>query len=391
MPWKATKPVDLRVEFVGRLQRGERMTDLCREYGVSRKTGHKLWNRYQELGVIGLEEQSRAPKWTWNRMAAETAEAILTMRRKHPTWGPLKLKSTLERELGAKLPAASSIGNLLRKHDLSQRRGLRHRHAARPTRLLSVQAVNEVWCADYKGQFRLGNGSYCYPLTITDQHSRYLLACEGMGAISEEQAREVFQDVMREHGLPGAIRTDNGAPFATTGLAGLSKLSIYWMLLGIKHERIRPGHPEENGRHERMHRTLKAETTRPARPNLLQQQESFDAFRDVFNTKRPHEALEMLRPADVFQASSRLYPASLPEPSYPLHDDTIFVSRTGYLRVPGLDRFYLTTVLAGQAVGIREGYDGSWLVSFLDLDLGYIEKNGSQTIFRPASPASPNV
>lgn len=391
MPWKAKKPVDLRVEFVGRLQRGERMTDLCREYGVSRKTGHKLWNRYQELGPVGLENQSRAPKWTWNRMAAETAEALLAMRRKYPTWGPLKLKASLERELGVKLPAASSIGNLLRKHDLSGRRGHRRRHVARPTGLQSVQAANEVWCADYKGQFRLGDGTYCYPLTITDQHSRYLLACEGMGAISEEQAREVFQDVLREHGLPGAIRTDNGAPFATTGLAGLSKLAVYWMLLGIKHERIRPGHPEENGRHERMHRTLKAETTRPARPNLLQQQESFDAFQEVFNTKRPHEALDMLRPADVFQPSRRLYPSALPEASYPFHDDTLFVSRTGYLRVPGSGRFYLTTVLAGQPVGVREGQDGSWLVSFLDLDLGYIERNGSQTTFRPASPAPQNV
>lgn len=367
------------------------MTDLCREYGVSRKTGHKLWNRYQQLGVAGLEDQSRAPKWTWNRMGTETAEAILSLRRKHPTWGPLKLKASLEKELGAKLPAASSIGNLLRKNDLSERRGYRHRHVARPTRLQSVQAPNEVWCADYKGQFRLGNGSYCYPLTITDQHSRYLLACEGMGAISEEQAREVFQDVLREHGLPGAIRTDNGTPFATTGLAGLSKLDIYWMLLGIKHERIRPAHPEENGRHERMHRTLKAETTRPARSNLLQQQESFDAFRDVFNTKRPHEALDMRRPADVFEPSPRPYPLSLPEPSYPLHDDTIFVSRTGYLRIPGLARFYLTAVLADQPVGIREGHDGSWLVSFLGLDLGYLEKNGSQSIFRPASPAKPDV
>ena len=390
MPWKAKKPVDLRVEFVGRLQRGERMTDLCREYGVSRKTGHKIWRRYQELGPVGLENQSRAPKWSWNRMAAETAETILALRRKHPTWGPLKLKTVLEGELGVALPAPSTIGNLLRKHGLAARQG-RRRHLMRPTRLQTVQAPNEVWGADYKGQFRLGDGSYCYPLTITDQHSRYLLACEGMGAISEEQAREVFQDVLREHGLPGAIRTDNGTPFATTGLAGLSKLAVYWMLLGIRHERIRPAHPEENGRHERMHRTLKAETTRPAQPNLLRQQEAFDAFQDIFNTKRPHEALDMRRPADVYQPSLRPYPSSLPEPEYPLHDDTLFVSKEGYLRLPVGGRFFLTRALAGQPVGIREGYDGSWLVSFLDLDLGYIEKNGSQTLFKPASPGTPNV
>ena len=163
------------------------------------------------------------------------------------------------------------------------------------------------------------------------------------------------------------------------------------MLLGIRHERIRPAHPEENGRHERMHRTLKAETTRPAQPNLLRQQEAFDVFQDIFNTKRPHEALDMRRPADVFQPSRQPYPSPLPEPTYPLHDDTVFVSTTGYLRVPGSGRFYLTTVLAGHPVGIREGHDGSWLVSFLDLDLGYIEKKGSQTTFRPASPAPQNV
>lgn len=366
------------------------MTDLCREYGVSRKTGHKIWRRYQELGVAGLEDQPRAPKWRWNQMAAETAETILALRRKHPTWGPLKLKSVLESELGVTLPAASSIGNLLRRHGLATRRR-RQTHVMRPTRLRSVQVPNEVWCADYKGQFRLGDGSYCYPLTITDQHSRYLLACEGMGAISEEQAREVFQDVLREHGLPGAIRTDNGVPFATTGLAGLSKLTVYWRLLGIQHERIRPAHPEENGRHERMHRTLKAETTRPAQPNLLRQQESFDAFIEVFNTKRPHEALDMRRPADVYQASPRPYPSTLPEPEYPLHDDTLFVSKSGHLRVPGMGSFFLTRALTGQPVGIREGQDGSWLVSFLDLDLGYIEKNGSQSLFQPASSGPRNM
>lgn len=367
------------------------MTDLCLEYGVSRKTGHKIWKRYQELGPAGLNDQSRAPKSTWNRMAAETAEAILALRRKHPTWGPLKLKAVLEEELGATLPAPSSISNLLRKHSLAEPRGYRRRHASRPTGLRDVQAPNEVWCADYKGQFRLGDRSYCYPLTITDQHSRYLLACEGMGAISEEQAREVFQDVLREHGLPDAIRTDNGVPFATVGLAGLSKLAVFWLLLGIRHERIRPAHPEENGRHERMHRTLKAETTRPAQSNLLRQQEAFDAFQEVFNTKRPHEALDMRRPADVYQASARPYPSSLPEPSYPLHDDTLYVNVHGQIRIPGTPSFFLTRSLAGQPVGVREGQDGSWLVSFVDLDLGYLEKNGSQSIFRPASPGPQNV
>jgi transposase InsO family protein len=367
------------------------MTDLCREYGVSRKTGHKLWSRYKELGLSGLEDQSRSPRRSPHRTSGEMVEAILAMRKKYPTWGPKKLKAMLEGELGLTLPVASTIGTVLRKHGLVTQQGQRRRHIARPTKLQQVDAANQVWCADYKGQFRLGDGSYCYPLTITDQFSRYLLACEGMGAISEGQAREVFQDVLREHGLPSAIRTDNGTPFATTGLAGLSRLNVFWMLLGIKHERGRPAHPEDNGRHERMHRTLKLETTRPARPNLLQQQEHFDAFREVFNTKRPHEALEMRRPAELYAASLRPYPAALPEPSYPMHDDTLYVSPRGFLRVPGRGSVYLSAALAGQPVGIREDNDGRWLVSFLDLALGHVEKNRVLTPIQPASPGNPNL
>jgi hypothetical protein len=245
--------------------------------------------------------------------------------------------------------------------------------------------------ADYKGQFRLGDSSYCYPLTITDQYSRYLLACEGMGAISDEQAREVFQDVFREHGLPGSIRTDNGAPFATVGLAGLSKLNVFWMLYGVRHERIRPAHPEENGRHERMHRTLKAETTRPARPNLLQQQEQFDCFRHTFNNKRPHEALDMKRPAEVYRPSTRTCPQTPPEPQYPLHDDVLFVSKKGSLRIPGAGTFYLALALADMPVGIREEVDGSYLVSFVDLNLSYAARNKTFQPIYPASPGNQNL
>jgi transposase InsO family protein len=367
------------------------MTDLCREYGVSRKTGHKLWNRYKELGPSGLEDQSRTPKRSPHRTSGEMVEAILVMRKKYPTWGPKKIKSVLESELGLTLPVASTIGTVLRKHGLVTQQAQRRRHITRPTTLQQVDAANQVWCADYKGQFRLGDGSYCYPLTITDQFSRYLLACEGMGAISDGQAREVFQDVLREHGLPSAIRTDNGTPFATTGLAGLSRLNVFWMLLGIKHERSRPAHPEDNGRHERMHRTLKLETTRPARPNLLQQQELFDSFREVFNSKRPHEALDMRRPAELYAVSHRPYPAVLPEPSYPLHDDTLYVSSTGFLRILGRGSVYLCAALAGQPVGIREDEDGRWLVSFLNLALGHVEKNRTLTPIQPASPGTLNL
>lgn len=362
------------------------MTDLCREYGVSRKTGHKLWSRYQALGAVGLEDQRRAPRTIPHRTTGEVVEAILAMRQKYPTWGPKKLKAELEREQQHTFPAASTICDVLKRHGLITPTSQRKRHVSRPTTLQRTEAPNEVWCADYKGQFRLGDNSYCYPLTITDQYSRFLLACEGMGAISDEQAREVFQDVFREYGLPDAIRTDNGTPFASNGLAGLSRLNVYWMLHGVRHERIRPAHPEENGRHERMHRTLKAETTRPARANLLQQQEQFDAFQDVFNTKRPHEALEMKHPADVYRPSTRAYPSAPPEPQYPMHDDVLFVTRKGWLRIPGVGSVYLTLALADIPVGVREEDDGRYLVSFLDLNLGYAIRNKA---FQPIYPASP--
>jgi hypothetical protein len=242
-----------------------------------------------------------------------------------------------------------------------------------------------VWCIDYKGQFRLGDKSYCYPLTLTDHYSRYVLACEGMAAISDEQAREVSEDVFRECGLPLAVRSDNGVPFASTGLGGLTKLSVLFLRLGIALERIRPSHPEENGRHERMHRTLKAETTRPARANLLLQQERFDAWVEEFNHVRPHQALNMKRPADVFAPSTRPMPAVLPELSYPTHDDAIRVSASGQIYIAGLGNVHVTTALGSETVGIREDEDGRWLVSFATMDLGLV---GRDRILRPIHEGS---
>lgn len=377
MPWRAKEPVDLRMDFVARVRAGERITDLCREFGISRKTGHKIWKRYEELGIEGLRDQPRAPKHIPHRTPPELVEILVKAREKHPTWGPKKLKEVLERVEGHDFPAASTIGSVLRRRGLVSNRKPRRWTPPRPTGLTEALAPNDVWCADYKGQFRLGDASYCYPLTITDQFSRYLLACEGMARIEEQQAREAFEDVFRSHGLPSIIRTDNGAPFASCGLAGLTRLSVYWMSLGIRHERTRPAHPEENGRHERMHRTLKRETTRPARENLLQQQEVFDAFLDEFNTERPHEALGMRRPADVYVPSARLYPERLDQPTYPLHDDTITVTRSGQVRVPGRGTVYLSLALSGHDIGIREELDGRWLVTFMSLDLGYVDKDGS--------------
>lgn len=371
--------MDLRLEFMARLNRGERMTDLCVEYEISRKTGHKLKKRYEELGVKGLEDQSRAPKFIPHRTTPEIIELVVRERQAHPSWGPRKLKTILEERLGRGLPSASTLGDILVRAQLVERRKTRGRCRSHPTGLSIAEAPNDGWSIDYKGQFRLGDKSYCYPLTITDQYSRFILACDAMAAIDEEQARESCEMVFREYGLPSVIRSDNGVPFATTGLRNLSKLSVYWMRLGIRVERIRPAHPEENGRHERMHRTLKRETTRPPRHTLLQQQDAFENFLTEFNEQRPHEALDMKCPAAVYTKSPRLHPIALPDPEYPMHDDAIELDHKGRLYWCKGQQPYVAAALANQLVGIREEDDGRWLVTFMNLDLGYIETNGRFT------------
>lgn len=384
--------MDLRTEFMKRLAAGERMTDLCREYGISRKTGHKFKARFERLGLQGLADQSRAPKVIPHKTSPELEELIVAERQEHPTWGPKKLKEVLECRLERSFPSAAAIGAVLKRNGLAVRkRRRRFRHQPAPTTLREALAPNEVWCIDYKGQFRLGNGAYCYPLTMTDQFSRYILGCEGMGAISDEAARDVCEEIFRTHGLPEVVRSDNGVPFASTGLGGLTRLSVFWLRLGIQLERIRPAHPEDNGRHERMHRTLKFETARPARANLLQQQERFDEFVDEFNHQRPHEGLNMQRPGDVYLPSPRSFPDRLPEPRYPAHDDVLRVNRSGQIYIPGIRMVPLSTALAGELVGIREERDGRWLVSYFDQDLGYIHQDNTISPVTSAPPEDPNL
>lgn len=387
MPWKAKSPMDLRKEFIQRLASGERLTDLCREYGISRKTGSKYKKRHEQLGVRGLADQSRAPRVIPHKTPPEVEAVIIAERMQHPTWGPRKLKETLERRLERPFPSAAAIGSVLARNGLVQRRKRRQRHQPLPTTLREATSPNDIWCIDYKGQFRLGDTTYCYPLTVTDQFSRYILGCEGMAAISDEEARDVCEEIFTCHGLPAVMRSDNGVPFSSTGLGGLTKLSVFWLRLGITLERIRPAHPEENGRHERMHRTLKFETARPARGNLLQQQERFDEFVEEFNSVRPHEALDMKRPADVYTPSQRPYPDKIPEPSYPTFDDVLRVNRGGQIYVPGVGQVVLGAALAGEHVGVREERDGRWLVTFCGVDLGHAGP-GRRT-FTPHAPSTP--
>jgi len=384
LPWKVSHLMSERMEFVTRLSKGERMTDLCREMGISRKTGYKFWQRFQKRGVRGLEDVSRAPKRVARKTASELEELLVQARQAHPHWGGRKLKTVLESgQPGLRLPSAGTIAAILKRRGLVTARRRRARSQWPGAPLAQPQAPNDVWGVDYKGQFRLGNRRYCYPLTASDLFSRFLLSTEALDGTDEDSAHEVFVEIFEEYGLPVAIRTDNGPPFASQGLAGLTKLSAWWLRLDIRHQRIKPGHPEQNGCHERMHRTLKAETTRPARQNSLQQQDRFDEFRKEFNDKRPHEAIEMKRPADVYRPSERRLPKNLPALSYPMHDDVLEVGRSGHIRLPHARQVFLSCALADQAVGLRELDDGRWLVTFANLDLGAYDPRAGA--FEPAS------
>lgn len=364
--------MDERLRFIARLLEGEKMASLCREFGISRVTGYKIYDRYRDCGLDGLNDRSRRPYRQANRLPFQIERCILGIKREHPSWGAPKVRDKLIRQFPmVKPPAVSTVHAVLDRNGLVTRRK-RRRYKAEGTPLHDSPEPNGLWCADYKGEFRLGNRRYCYPLTITDHCSRYVLACEGVASTKADFAFAVFERVFRQFGLPAAIRTDNGTPFASPhALFGLSKLSVWWLRLGIRIERIRPGNPQQNGRHERMHLTLKTETTKPAAFNLLQQQERFDRFIEVYNNERPHQALKGAYPGEIYTPSPRAY-APPEDPDYPFHDRTVRVTRCGRICI-GKRKINLSQVFAGQILGLREVEDGIWLVSFLDYDLGFFD------------------
>ena len=387
MPWKESVIVDERMKFIGRLLEGDKMAELCREFGISRKTGYKFWGRYKEIGLHALTDRTRRPIRYANQLPMEVEKEILRIKQEKPSWGSPKIREILKRKYPeVKTPAKSTIHSILDRHGLVNRRR-RKRFKLEGTPLSSTKNPNDLWCADYKGEFMLADKRYCYPLTITDFASRYLLACEGLESTRETYAFHIFERVFQEYGLPGAIRTDNGVPFASpNSLFGLSKLSVWWLRLGISIERIKPGNPQQNGRHERMHLTLKREATKPAGENLLQQQEKFDSFTNEFNTERPHQALEMKCPGEIYTPSSRPY-KGLGDVRYPFHDRTITVTNCGRICIRG-KKVNLSQVFAGQDVGVKEVEDGIWLVSFMDYDLGYFdeETNKLEPLEYPFAP-----
>lgn len=393
MPWKERHIVDERMRFALRYEEGERMSDLCREFGIARKTGYKFLKRYKEYGVNGLSNQSRSPHHHPNRTPKEIIKLILAFKERHPTWGARKLEVELtRRHAKIKFPAHSTIHELLNRYGLVHNRRRWRRTPIYEGELTQGYTPNEVWCADFKGQFRMGNRIYCYPLTISDHFSRYLIGCEGLERPNGSGARQVFESAFKQHGLPKIIRTDNGAPFASRGIAGLSRLSVWFIRLGIRLERIKPGHPEQNGRHERMHLTLKQETTRPAGANMLQQQERFDRFIEEYNTIRPHEAIDMKYPADLYTRSERSFPEELPSLDYPLHDLIRKISAGGHVQMFGRrGQAFVGQALAGEMVGLRETESGRWLLTFSNLDLGHIDEKNCvfESLTKKVLPMSP--
>ena len=375
MPWSQTSPMDQKLQFVAEcLREVFSISELCERFGVSRKTGYKWIERYLRNGAAGLEDRSRRPRSAPNATAPQVVEALLETRRRHPSWGGKKLLTVVHRRHPDwELPHRSTTCEILKRHGLVPKAPKRRRvgHPGRPSS--SILAPNEVWSADFKGQFKTGNGRYCYPLTVTDNFSRYLLGCQALQSTAVNEAKPVFTRLFQEYGLPERIRTDNGVPFATRTLARLSRLSAWWVRLGVLPEFIELGKPQQNGRHERMHLTLKAETTRPPAASLPAQQRKFNRFIDEFNNERPHEALGQQTPASQYQASTREMPRKIKPFVYPDRFEVRYVSRNGGIRWNN-DWINVSTVCIGEYVGLEEIDDGLWTVYFGPLTLGRLNE-----------------
>lgn len=355
-----------RLQFVRDAQRDRfTMSELCARYGVSRRIGYKWLARYEAEGRAGLVDRSHAPHACPHRIPAALEQLLIAERIAHPHWGARKLLAVLARHHPrvTRWPAASTVADLLARRGLVQKRRVRrksvHPGVVRPV----TDAPNDLWTADFKGQFRTGDGQYCYPLTLADQHTRYLLSCRGLLSTQTVTAKPVFERAFREHGLPLAIRTDNGVPFATQAIHGLSYLNVWWMRLGIAHQRSRPGCPQDNGAHERMHRTMKRQAIKPVRATCTAQQRNFDAFRHEYNEERPHERLNQETPSSHYRESSRPYPERPPAIEYPGHFLVKKITTGGTFRFQQR-LLYLANAMVDQPIGLEETDDGIWAIHF---------------------------
>lgn len=393
MPWKETSPMYERRRFIADyLADRFPVSELCARYGISRKTGYKWLERFESEGPPGLRDRSRRPQGCPHQTPQEVVDALLQYRRRHPRWGPKKLLARLTRRQPSwPWPAPSTASAILKKHHLvsSQRRSRRLGHPGYA--VPAMQAPNATWTADFKGQFKTRDGYYCYPLTVADGYSRYLLACQGLDGTTHNATKRVFRRLFQEFGLPERIRTDNGTPFASNALCRLSRLSVWWMRLGITPDLIEPAKPYQNGRHERMHKTLKADATRPPSATRRAQQRRFNAFRAEYNEERPHEALQQRSPSTFYHPSPRPYPDRLPPLDYPKHFEVRRVGTNAGIRWRG--RWVnVSHVLAGEHIALEEIDDGLWTVYFSHLELGRLhERTGTieDTIGRITRPQRP--
>lgn len=371
MPWKDELPMDQKTQFVSEYLRDSlSLAELCHRYNISRKTGYKWIARYQALGPAGLVDRSRRPHSSPDQTPEPVRLAIIQARRRHPNWGAKKLLKLLQRkEPRYPWPSRWTVCEILKREGLIRKKTQRRKvgHPGKPTSIIT--AANDLWCVDFKGQFKTRDGRYCYPLTVTDSYSRYLIGCRGLLSTQTAAAKEVLQQLFKEYGLPQAIRSDNGTPFASTALGRLSELSVWWIQLGIRPELIEPGHPEQNGQHERMHRTLKAETTRPPEANLAKQQRRFNSFRREYNEVRPHEGIEMNTPASMYERSARLLPRLIPPIVYPAHYETRLVSKNSGIRWNS-QWVAVSQTCAGLHVGLEQVDHGLWDVYLGPVKLG---------------------
>ncbi|WP_114208920.1 IS481 family transposase [Acidisarcina polymorpha] len=376
MPWRESRIVDQRLQFLSSYQKAEMsVTDLCHEYGISRPTAYKWIKRYNEVGPEGLLDISRRPHGCSHATSMEIENEILALRKRFPSWGARKLKARLEKmNPNVVWPAASTIGQILRRAGLTNPVRKRRRTTPYSEPFAEVTAPNQLWCMDFKGWFRTGDGHRCDPFTITDAYSRYLIRCQAITRMDTAHVLAICEAAMREYGVPDRIRTDNGCPFSGHALLGLSQLSLNWVRLGIVHERIQPGKPQQNGRHERMHRTLKQDTTNPSAKTLQAQQKRFDEFRRVYNHERPHEALGNETPGNIYVPSSRLLPRYTKAYQYPAHFQTRRVNDSGDISWHK-GRVFISQVFRGQDIALEKVQDAFYRVYFCSLEVGAFDVN----------------
>jgi len=378
MPWRMVRPVDERLRFIFEARKGEDyFAELCRRYGISRKTGYKWLHRFEKFGEPGLQELSREPHRQPFKVSAQVEQLLVQERGRHPTWGPKKLVALLQRHHGiAPPPAASTAGSILKRHGLVRPRRLRQCGVRRwPCALKAPKRPNDVWAADFKGWFRTRDGRRCDPLTVSDLYSRYLLKCDGLSRPTRVEVEPSFDALFRGVGLPQAIRVDNGSPFGSRGAAGLSRLSVKWLRLGITVEYIEPGHPEQNGCNERMHRTMKAEATRPPKATLKEQQRRFDEWREEFNNVRPHESLGQSTPSEAYEAPTRKFTGEIPDFTYPGDYETKWVKSNGCIKWRSRDVF-IGEAFAGSTIGFAYRPLDIMLVSAGNVLLGKMADTG---------------